>query len=146
VTHVAPRGVARMVRVIAGEIELRAARRGQSVVLHAEDLDAIAESVLQLAVMPGEVGLVDARAMAAELGVGRDWVYANADRLGAIRLGDGPRARLRFDPARAHEVLAAAVVAEKKLLEATPESRRRARPRRETPPDIRLIEGRRTRR
>ncbi len=41
--------------------------------------------------------LIDASAMARELGVERDWVYAHASDLGAIRLG-GPRGRLRFDP------------------------------------------------
>ena len=41
--------------------------------------------------------LVDAAALAEELGVERDWVYAHADQLGAVRLG-GPRGRLRFDP------------------------------------------------
>ena len=40
--------------------------------------------------------LVDAAALAAELGVDRDWVYSHADELGAIRLG-GPNGRLRFD-------------------------------------------------
>jgi hypothetical protein len=39
---------------------------------------------------------VDARAVAACLGVSRDYVYANAARLGARRLGAGTRARLRF--------------------------------------------------
>jgi hypothetical protein len=34
-----------------------------------------------------------------EFGVSTDWLYANARRLGAIRLGSGPRARLRFDRA-----------------------------------------------
>ncbi|MCW2981288.1 MAG: hypothetical protein JWO14_3015 [Solirubrobacterales bacterium] len=31
-------------------------------------------------------------------GVSRRWVYENAKALGARRLGDGPRPRLRFDP------------------------------------------------
>jgi len=44
---------------------------------------------------------VDASRLAAELGVSRDWVYAHATELGAIRLGDGPRGRLRFDISRA---------------------------------------------
>jgi hypothetical protein len=44
--------------------------------------------------------LVDAATLARELGVERDWVYAHADELGAIRLG-GPKGRLRFDR---HEV------------------------------------------
>ncbi len=43
--------------------------------------------------------LVDAATVARALGVRRDWVYAHADQLGAIRLGGG-RGRLRFDPAR----------------------------------------------
>jgi hypothetical protein len=39
---------------------------------------------------------VDAATLADDLGVDRHWVYANADKLGVIRLG-GPRGRLRFD-------------------------------------------------
>lgn len=31
-------------------------------------------------------------------GVRRGWVYQHADQLGAIRIGDGQRPRLRFDP------------------------------------------------
>ena len=42
-------------------------------------------------------GLVTAAEMAQRLGVRKSWVYANQEQLGAIRLGDGPRARLRFD-------------------------------------------------
>src|SRR5436305_9732304 len=38
---------------------------------------------------------VDAAALAVELGVERDWVYAHAEELGALRLG--PNGRLRFD-------------------------------------------------
>lgn len=40
--------------------------------------------------------LVDAATLAGQLGVSRDWVYENAGRLGALRLSDGPKARLRF--------------------------------------------------
>jgi len=40
--------------------------------------------------------IVDAAQLARYLRVSRHLVYANAERLGAIRLGDGPRARLRF--------------------------------------------------
>jgi hypothetical protein len=42
------------------------------------------------------VRLVDAATLAAMLPVERDWVYAHASQLGAIRLG-GPAGRLRFD-------------------------------------------------
>lgn len=41
--------------------------------------------------------LVDAAEVARRLGWTRGTVYARADELGAVRLGDGPRARLRFD-------------------------------------------------
>ncbi|MDQ3647482.1 MAG: hypothetical protein M3433_02655 [Actinomycetota bacterium] len=41
--------------------------------------------------------LVDAATVADALGVSRAYVYANAADLGALRLGTGPRARLRFD-------------------------------------------------
>lgn len=45
--------------------------------------------------------LVDAAAVAAALGVSRGMIYEHADRLGARRLGDGPKPRLRFDLAEA---------------------------------------------
>ena len=51
--------------------------------------------------------LVDAAALARHLGVARSFVYDHADRLGAIRLGDGPRPRLRFDVDEARRRLAA---------------------------------------
>jgi hypothetical protein len=49
--------------------------------------------------------LVDAGTLAAELGVSRGYVYEHADELGALRLGNGPRARLRFDPLAARAAL-----------------------------------------
>lgn len=41
--------------------------------------------------------LMDAGQVARRLGLTRAWVYQHADELGAIRVGTGPRARLRFD-------------------------------------------------
>jgi len=52
-------------------------------------------------------GLFNASQLARHLGVTRAWVYEHALELGAIRLGTGPRARLRFDPERATGVLRA---------------------------------------
>jgi hypothetical protein len=52
------------------------------------------------------VALVDAATLAAGWGVSRDWVYERADELGALRLGNGPKARLRFDPIVARAALA----------------------------------------
>ncbi len=45
---------------------------------------------------PALARLVDARKLAAYLGVGVAWVYEHAAELGARRLGSGPKARLRF--------------------------------------------------
>ena len=67
---------------------------------HADLVEAIALRVAELLGAAAQnaalARLVDANAVARELGVERDWVYAHASQLGAIRLG-GPRGRLRFD-------------------------------------------------
>jgi hypothetical protein len=57
---------------------------------------AIAREVARLTGPGG--GLLTASEVAVAFNVARGWVYAHADELGAIRLGDGPRPRLRFDP------------------------------------------------
>ncbi|MHB8695805.1 MAG: hypothetical protein ACYDHH_31705 [Solirubrobacteraceae bacterium] len=49
--------------------------------------------------------LVDARSLAAELGVSVDYVYRHQAELGAMPLGDGPKARLKFDLDRARQAL-----------------------------------------
>jgi hypothetical protein len=43
--------------------------------------------------------MLTAAQVAARFNVDRSWVYAHAEELGVMRLGDGPRPRLRFDPA-----------------------------------------------
>jgi hypothetical protein len=43
--------------------------------------------------------LLTAQQVAARFNVDRSWVYAHADELGVVRLGDGPRPRLRFHAA-----------------------------------------------
>ena len=50
-------------------------------------------------------GLVDAGELARQLGVTRAWVYQHASELGGVRIGSGPRARLRFDVRGAKEAL-----------------------------------------
>jgi len=50
-------------------------------------------------------GLIDAAELARRLGMDRSWVYSHAAELGAVRLGTGPNARLRFDPERATRAL-----------------------------------------
>lgn len=46
---------------------------------------------------PAPARLLDATQLAMHLGVTRTWVYEHAQQLGAIRLGTGTKARLRFD-------------------------------------------------
>ena len=68
-----------------------------------EDIEAIAERAAHRVVQllerpsPGAYKLLDPKELAAALNVSLDYVYAHAADLGAMRLGDGPKARLRFD-------------------------------------------------
>ena len=72
-------------------------------------LDAIARRVLEVleAEHAFSDGLIDAREVARRFGLSRSTVYEHAAELGAIRLGDGPKARLRFDPQTVEERFAA---------------------------------------
>ncbi len=62
-------------------------------------VDALVERVAELLRPTPSLspGLLTAAQLAQALNVSRAWVYENAGRLGARKLGDGPRARLRFD-------------------------------------------------
>jgi hypothetical protein len=79
-------------------------------VLTAGDIEAIAEAT---ATRLGEIvstpattfALVDARQLAQDLGVSLAYVYAHAPELGAMRLGAGPKARIRVDLDRARQAL-----------------------------------------
>lgn len=57
--------------------------------------------------------LVDARTVAVALGTSSEWVRAHADELGVVRLGDGPRPRLRFDLDQARAAWAARSLSER---------------------------------
>jgi hypothetical protein len=65
-------------------------------------VDAIARRVLTLLGegSGGEVQLLTVAQVARRFQVHPNWVYANARRLGAVRLGSGPKAPLRFDAHR----------------------------------------------
>jgi hypothetical protein len=54
---------------------------------------------------PPERRLLTASEVSQWWGVRRAWVYAHAAELGAVRIGDGERPRLRFDPERVEESL-----------------------------------------
>jgi hypothetical protein len=79
-------------------------------VLTAGDVEAIAEAIASrlaelLSTAPPTFALVDARQLARDLGVSLPYVYSHATELGAMRLGAGPKARIRFDLARARQAL-----------------------------------------
>jgi hypothetical protein len=76
------------------------------------DVEAIAEATAArlagiVSAVPGTFALVDARQLARDLGVSLDYVYAHATELGAMRLGSGPKARIRFDLDSARRTLEA---------------------------------------
>jgi hypothetical protein len=66
-------------------------------------VDAIARRVLELGSdravgrAASECALLTVAEVAARLNVSQSWVYAHKRDIGAIRLGTGPKARLRFD-------------------------------------------------
>jgi hypothetical protein len=64
--------------------------------------------------------VINAARLAERLGVTRGFVYEHADELGGVRLGDGPRARLRFDLDRALEAWNARSTSERSQPTRTP--------------------------
>jgi hypothetical protein len=71
--------------------------------LSAETIDALADQIAERVVERlREDGAADRMVSAAEIarrfGVSRDFIYDHAGELGAVRLGGGRRAPLRFDP------------------------------------------------
>jgi hypothetical protein len=68
--------------------------------LNPRDVELIAARVAEILSdtesWPGPARFADAATIAEKLGVDRNWVYAHARELGAVRLG-GSRGRLRFD-------------------------------------------------
>ena len=70
-------------------------------------VEAIAQRVAELlrAELIGAERLLTPSEVADRFAVSRAWVYEHASELGAIRLGDGPRGRLRFDGATIADAL-----------------------------------------
>jgi hypothetical protein len=68
-----------------------------------EFIDAVAKRVVELGVGADHTRFTDSSELltvaevARRLNVSQQWVYAHKRDLGAIRLGGGPKARLRFD-------------------------------------------------
>lgn len=109
--------------------------------LHADDIEALAARVAEVVLgqMDVPVRYLDAAGLVQALGVRRDWVYARASELGAIRLGDGAKARLRFDLRVVHERLAVDARARPRPAGPSPERRVRART---LPPGVKPVRAR----
>jgi hypothetical protein len=139
----------RFADVLAGQLALLAealtaegGRLDLSVHVDEQDIDAIAQRVIERLHGRTAGDLIDAKEVAARLAVRPEWVYAHARELGALRLDDGPRARLRFDPALVRQALTRMGEEERPPPdEAQPERRGRA-PRSALPPGAKLIQGR----
>lgn len=70
-------------------------------------VEAVAHRVVELLRAEGVAAeLIDAAEVARRFSVTRDYVYAHAEELGAVRLGSGTRARLRFDAVTVRDRLA----------------------------------------
>jgi hypothetical protein len=111
-----------------------------TVELSPETVDAIAHRVVELLQEgnPQPNRLLTAAELAQRFGVSRAWVYEHANQLGAIRLGEGNRGRLRFDM----QVAADAMNARTRPAAAQPApapKRRRGRLRKQPPSSIPLL-------
>jgi hypothetical protein len=76
-------------------------------VLCVEEAEAVARRVVELLrhERAKTFKLVNARELAGLLGVSVDYVYEHAAELGALRLGSGRKARIRFDADTARQAL-----------------------------------------
>jgi hypothetical protein len=112
-----------------------------------DTIEAIAQRVAELLKhhQAHPANLIDANELARRTGLSRAWIYENAEALGAIRIGTGPKPRLRFDP----DALGAAILAgpgkPQPATTPTPPRRRPKPP--PTSPDVELlpIRGQQTR-
>jgi hypothetical protein len=117
--------------------------------LDADDIEAVAQRVAELLGQERPASalagprLVDAATLARLLGISRAMVYAKADELGAIRVGSGKRARLRFDPA---SVITRPKAGSPRRKNLAPHNRRRSRrPSQRSSADLLPIRGSQTR-
>ena len=115
--------------------------------LDAASVDAVARRVVDMlrAERLRTEDLIDAAVVARRFGISRSTVYERAAELGAIRLGDGPKARLRFDPQTVAERLTGATRRQDPGEQVSPGSSRRRRGRAEPANRIPLLQIRRGR-
>lgn len=91
------------------------------------DIEAIADRVVAR-LRPPTDGLVGVKDVARALGMSQAWVYRNADKLGAQRMGRGTKPALRFDLSKSLERARSLGVASP-ATPTDPPPKRRGRPR-----------------
>jgi hypothetical protein len=111
-----------------------------------DTIEQIAQRVAELLKhhQPHPANLIDANELARRTGLSRAWIYENAELLGAIRIGTGPKPRLRFNP----DALGAAILAgPAKPQQDAPTARTRRQPKPTPSSDVELlpIRGQQTR-
>lgn len=76
--------------------------------VHLDDdsVNAVAERVVQLLRKESaSPDLIDVAEVARRFSLSPDYVYRHAAELGVVKIGSGPKARLRFDPHKVVEAL-----------------------------------------
>ncbi len=144
-------------RPIPGSCAMPTRRRGLGATARHVAVDLTPQAVEQVAIRvaqllrheqsrtdtstPSDPGWMTAKELATHLKLNPAWVYEHAEELGAIRTGDGPKARMRFDLHTATQALKQ----HRKEAEPTPAPRPRRAPRNPRPyqPDVPLLEIRR---
>jgi hypothetical protein len=95
------------------------------------DIEAIAVRTADILTERGLVAqaapLMTAEEIAGRFSVRPEWVRRNARRLGGVQLGDGPKARWRFDPETVAAALSSPPEEEPGTRPAAPRRRRRQR-------------------
>jgi hypothetical protein len=92
---------------LRGSVDKRGEMASTRIKLDPQAIEAIARRVVEILEQRGlqQRELVDTAELARRLGIERSWVYAHAIELGAVKLGSGPKPRLRFDPQIAARLL-----------------------------------------
>ncbi|MGB7156432.1 MAG: hypothetical protein WBD40_00110 [Tepidisphaeraceae bacterium] len=119
--------VTRLTDVPQPFISTHADRRHSLVSLSPEDIEAIATRTAELLSQrgPAPSQFWSTARVAAWLDVSEEWVRDHARELGAVRVGDGKRGELRFEPGRLRAALDA-----RRLPKLSAAPRRRSGPRR----------------
>jgi len=96
-----------MLRGTRASFQTYKAMESKRIKLDPQAVEAIARRVVEILERKGlqQRELVDAAELARRFGIERSWVYSHAIELGAVKLGKGPKPRLRFDPQIAARVL-----------------------------------------